>query len=177
MATETRSRLRGRTTSVRVGPDLGLLVVRLIIGGLFMGHGTGKLFGWFGQGGPNGTGAFFESVGYKPGKELAIVDGILELGAGAMIVLGFMIPLAAAFIIGDMMNAAWVKSAMGFWIADNGYEYEFVLIFLMLTLTITGAGAYALDRNREWFRSRAGGVVVAVVLGLIGGIVMLMVRQ
>jgi len=162
---------------VPVGTDLGLLIVRLIIGGLFMGHGVGKLFGWFGQGGVNGTGAFFESVGYEPGKQLAIADGILELGAGAMLVFGFFIPLAAAIIIGDMMNAAWVKSADGFWVADNGYEYEFVLIFLVLALTVTGAGAYALDRNREWFRSRAGGVVVAVVLGLIGGIVMLMVRQ
>ena len=177
MATQARSRAGSRTTGVPLGTDVGLLVVRIVVGGLFMGHGTGKLFGWFGQGGVNGTGAFFESVGYKPGKELAIVDGILELGAGAMLVLGFMIPLAAAIIIGDMMNAAWVKSAMGFWTADDGYEYEFVLIFLMLALTITGAGAYALDRNRDWFRNRAGGVVVAVVLGVIGGIVMLMVRQ
>jgi putative oxidoreductase len=177
MAAPTRSRASGRTAGVSLGNDLGLLVVRIIIGGLLMGHGTGKLFGWFGQGGVNGTGAFFESVGYKPGKQLAIMDGILELGAGAMIVLGFMIPLAAAIIIGDMMNAAWVKSAMGFWTADNGYEYELVLIFLMLALTISGGGAYALDRNREWFRSRAGGVAVAVVLGVVSGIVLLMIRQ
>jgi putative oxidoreductase len=177
MAAQTRSRAAGRTASVPVGTDLGLLVVRIIVGGLFMGHGLGKLFGWFGQGGVDGTGAFFESVGYKPGKELAIAAGILELGAGAMLVLGFMIPLAAAIIIGDMMNAAWVKSSAGFWTADDGYEYEFVLIFLVLALAITGAGAYALDRNREWFRSRAGGVVVAIVLGLISGIALLMVRQ
>lgn len=177
MATRTRSRAGGRTASVPVGTDLGLLIVRIIVGGLFMGHGTGKLFGWFGQGGVDGTGAFFESVGYKPGKELAIADGILELGAGAMIVLGFMIPLAAAIIIGDMMNAAWVKSAMGFWTADQGYEYEFVVIFLMLALTVAGTGAYALDRDREWFRSRAGGVVVAVVLGVISGVALLIVRQ
>ncbi|HEU5159584.1 MAG TPA: DoxX family protein [Streptosporangiaceae bacterium] len=177
MAAETRSRVRGRTTSVPLGTDLGLLVVRLIVGGLFVGHGTGKLFGWFGQGGIDGTGAFFESVGYKPGEELAIVAGIVELAAGAMLMLGFMIPLAAAIIIGDMMNAAWVKSSAGFWVADDGYEYEFVLIFLVLALTITGAGAYALDRNREWFRSRAGGVAVAVVLGVISGIVMLVIRD
>jgi putative oxidoreductase len=177
MTAQTRSRAGGRTASVPLGADLGLLVVRLIVGGLFMGHGVGKLFGWFGQGGVDGTGAFFESVGYKPGKELAVVAGIIELGAGAMLVLGFMIPLAAAIIIGDMMNAAWVKSAAGFWTADDGYEYEFVLIFLALALTIAGAGAYSLDRNREWFRSRAGGVAVAVVLGVISGIVMLMIRE
>jgi putative oxidoreductase len=177
MATQTRSRVGGRTAGVPVGTDLGLLIVRVLIGGLFIGHATGKLFGWFGEGGVKGTGAFFESVGYKPGKELAIVAGILELGAGVLLVLGLLIPLAAAIIIGDMMNAAWVKSAAGFWVADHGYEYEFVLIFLALALTITGAGAYALDRNREWFGTRARGVVVAVILGLIGGIAMLIVRQ
>lgn len=176
MATDTRSSI-GRTTRVPVGTDLGLLIVRLLIGGLFIGHGTGKLFGWWGEGGVKGTGKFFESVGYKPGEKLAIMAGILETGAGVLLILGFLIPLAAAIIIGDMMNAAWVKSAAGFWVADQGYEYEFVLIFLVLALTFTGAGAYALDRNREWFRSRAGGVVVAVVLGLISGIVLLMVRQ
>jgi putative oxidoreductase len=177
MATQTRSRAGGRTASVPVGTDLGLLVVRLIVGGLFMGHGVGKLFGWFGQGGVNGTGAFFESVGYSPGEELAIAAGIIELAAGALLVFGFMIPLAAAIIIGDMMNAAWVKSSAGFWVADEGYEYEFVLIFLALALVIAGPGLYSIDRNREWFRSRAGGVAVAVVLGVVSGIVMLVIRD
>jgi putative oxidoreductase len=177
MATQTRSRVGRRTANVPIGTDLGLLIVRVLIGGLFIGHGTGKLFGWWGEGGVKGTGAFFESVGYKPGEKFAIFAGIVETGAGVLLVLGLLIPLAAAIIIGDMMNAAWVKSAAGFWVADQGYEYEFVLIFLMLALTITGAGAYALDRNRDWFGSRARGVAVAVVLGLLGGIIMLFVRQ
>jgi len=177
MATGTRSRVAGRTTGLPVGTDLGLLVVRVLIGGLFIAHGTGKLFGWFNQSGIKGTGAFFESVGYKPGENLAIMAGIFELVAGVLLVLGLLIPLAAAILIGDMMNAAWVKSGHGFWIAKQGYEYEFVLIFLMLALVIAGAGAYALDRDREWFGSRARGVAFAVVLGLIGGIAMLVVRQ
>lgn len=177
MSTGIRTERSGRATGVTVGADLGILVVRVVIGVLFMGHGLGKLFGWFGQGGVKGTGAFFESVGYKPGEQLAVMTGIFEVVAGVLLVLGFLIPLAAAIIIGDMMNAAWVKSAAGFWVADRGYEYEFVLIMLMLALTFTGAGAYALDRDREWFRSRAGGTLVAVVLGLVGGIIMLVIRN
>jgi putative oxidoreductase len=178
MSTATRSRTGRRVAGVPLGTDAGILVVRLVIGVLFMGHGTGKLFGWFGQGGIDGTAAFFEQVGYSPARELAIFTGIVELAAGAMLVFGFLVPLAAAAIIGDMMNAAWVKSAMGFWIADDGYEYEFVLIMIALALTITGPGLYSLDRDREWlFRSRAGGVAVAVILGVVSGVVMLVIRD
>jgi putative oxidoreductase len=177
MATQSRSHAAGRTTGLPIGTDLGLLVLRVILGALFMGHGLGKLFGWFGQGGIDGTAAFFKSVGYEPAKQLVVMDGILELAAGAMLVAGFLIPLAAAIIIGDMMNAAVVKSAAGFWVADQGFEYEFVIMILLLALTITGAGAYALDRNREWFGSRAAGVAFAVVLGVISGVAMLIVRN
>lgn len=177
MATQTRSHGADRAAGLPLGTDLGLLILRVIIGGLFMGHGLGKLFGWFGEGGINGTAAYFKSVGYEPAKQLVVMDGIFEVVAGAMLLAGFLIPLAAAIIIGDMMNAAVVKSAAGFWVADQGFEYEFVIMILLLTLTITGAGAYALDRNREWFGSRAGGVAVAVVLGVIGGVAMLIVRK
>ena len=177
MSTTTRSGTRRQGTGVPLGTDAGILIVRLVIGVLFIGHGTGKLFGWFGQGGVEGTGAFFEQVGYTPGEEMAIFAGIVEVVAGLLLVLGFLIPLAAAMIIGDMMNAAWVKSASGFWVADEGYEYEFVLIMLALALAFTGPGLYSVDRNKEWFRSRVGGVAVAVVLGLISGIVMLVIRD
>ena len=49
---------------------------RLLIGGLFIGHGTQKLFGWFGGHGPEGTGQFFESLGLRPGKQNAIAAGV-----------------------------------------------------------------------------------------------------
>jgi putative oxidoreductase len=177
MSTVTRSGAGRQIAGVTLGADLGILIVRLIIGILFIGHGTGKLFGWFGQGGVKGTGAFFEQVGYPHGQGFAIFAGIAELGAGALLCFGFLVPLASAIIIGDMINAAWVKSADGFWVADHGYEYELVLIIVSLALVIAGTGVYALDRDREWFGSRAGGVAVAVGLGLLSGIIMLIVRN
>jgi putative oxidoreductase len=178
MSTRTGPRTRtDQVAGVSLNADLGLLIIRLVIGLLFIGHGTGKLFGWFGQGGIKGTGAFFDQVGYHPAETLVVFTGIVELAAGILLCLGFLIPLASAIIIGDMMNAAYVKSAMGFWIADDGYEYELVLILLVTVLAITGAGAYALDRDRQWFRNRAGGLIFAVVLGVLSGVAMFIVRD
>ncbi len=51
------------TTDAR---DLGLLALRVGVGGTLVAHGTQKLFGWFGGHGLDGTGAFFESVGFTP---------------------------------------------------------------------------------------------------------------
>jgi putative oxidoreductase len=176
MSAATESDTGRRSAGATLGSDLAILIVRIVVGVLFLGHGTGKLFGWFGQGGVKGTGAFFESVGYKPGETLAIFTGIIELAAGVLLILGFLVPLASAIIIGDMINASYVKSADGFWVADGGFEYELVLIFIMLALAVAGPGALAIDRNRDWFRSRTGGVVVAVVLGVLAGGVMVVYR-
>jgi putative oxidoreductase len=166
-----------RSASVPLGTDFGILFVRVVVGALFMGHGLGKLFGWFGQGGVKGTGAFFESIGYKPGEELAIFTGIIEVAAGLLLVLGLLVPLAAAIIVGDMANAAWVKSAAGFWVVDEGFEYELVLIVVVLALALTGPGAFAIDHKRDWFGGRVGGFLVALVLGLVAGGVMAFVRE
>jgi putative oxidoreductase len=177
MSTRTGTETDNRAAGAAAGADAAIMLVRVIIGALFIGHGTGKLFGWFGQGGVKGTGAFFKSVGYQPAETLAILDGVVEVVAGLLLVLGLLVPLAAAAIIGDMLNAAWVKSADGFWVADNGFEYEFVLIITMIALTVAGTGAYAIDRNRNWFGNRTGNVAVAIVLGLIGGGILAIIRK
>lgn len=164
--TETDTQAVARTSRA----DTAILFVRVIIGALFIGHGTGKLFGWFGQPGVKGTAAFFQSLGYHPAHQLAIFAGVAETVAGVLLVLGLLVPLAAGGIIGDMANAAWVKSPHGFWISGNGFEYEFFVVITMLALAAAGAGALAIDRNRNWFGNRTGAVVVAVVLGAISGV-------
>src|SRR4051794_41639472 len=84
--------------------NLGRLIVRLVIGGLFIGHGTQKLFGWFGGGGPEGTGQYFEGVGLRPGKRHAVAAGGAEAGGGAPLAARLATPLAAASMIGGVLT-------------------------------------------------------------------------
>src|SRR5262249_41956734 len=60
--------------------DIALLVLRVVVGGLFAGHGAQKLFGWFGGHGLQKTGGFFESLGFRPGLPFAFLAGAAELG-------------------------------------------------------------------------------------------------
>ncbi|MGW0834480.1 DoxX family membrane protein, partial [Streptomyces prunicolor] len=72
--------------------DLGLLLLRLGTGGVLAAHGAQKLFGWFGGGGIEGTGAAMEAMGYAPGKQSAVMAGLAEAGGGALLALGLATP-------------------------------------------------------------------------------------
>ena len=100
----------------------GRLILRLIVGGYFFGHGTQKLFGWFGGYGPEGTGQFFESIGLRPGKLHAQAAGAAEAGGGALLVAGAATPVAASVLIATMLTAIHrVHLKNGPWVSDQGY--------------------------------------------------------
>ena len=126
--------------------NFGLFVLRLVVGGLFIGHGTQKLFGWFQGHGLEGTGGFFESLGYKPGKHMAALAGLSESGAGAMLILGFLTPLAAAMIIGVMMNAMIaVHADKGIWNSNGGVELPLVYATIAAMFALAGPGSWSVD--------------------------------
>src|SRR5207248_5394346 len=100
--------------------NLGLLVLRLVVGLLLAGHGAQKLFGWFGGHGLAGTAGFFEKLGFRPGKPHAFLSGLAEFGGGVSIVLGFLTPLGAAAIIGGMGVAIGAAHAgKGFFVMEG----------------------------------------------------------
>src|SRR5436190_22303184 len=102
--------------------DTGLFIVRLVFGALLIGHGTQKLFGWFGGHGLDGTGGFFESLGLKPGRRNAIAAGLAEAGGGALLAAGAATPLAGAAISGSMVTAIrHVHAPQGPWSTDGGW--------------------------------------------------------
>lgn len=126
--------------------DFGLLIIRLVIGLLFVGHGAQKLFGWFGGYGIKGTGGWFESIGMKPGAAMALFAGLAELIGGILFVLGLLTPLAGIIIAGTMVMAiAKVHGPNGLWATSNGYEYNLTLLAVAIGMALIGPGQYALD--------------------------------
>src|SRR3954463_604950 len=135
------------TTSPGDHMKLGRTLVRLLIGGLFVGHGTQKLFGWFGGHGPDATGQYFESLGMTPGKRHASAAGASEAVGGLLLASGFLTPVAAASISGVMLTAIRkVHADKGVWVTEGGFEYNAVLLALMFGLAEAGPGPYSLDR-------------------------------
>jgi putative oxidoreductase len=125
---------------------LGLFLIRLVIGVSFIGHGTQKLFGWFGGYGLEGTGGFFDSIGLKPGKTMALMAGTAQLVGGILFVLGLLTPIAAILIAFTMFIAiVKVHFANGYWATANGYEYNLLILITAIAVALTGPGKYALD--------------------------------
>jgi putative oxidoreductase len=122
------------------------LLLRLTIGGLFAGHGLQKLAGWFGGHGPEGTGAFFEQVGLRPGRAQAVAAGAAELGGGTLLALGLATPMAAATLTAVMANAVrHVHGAKGPWNQDGGWELHAIVVAALALLAETGPGPLSLD--------------------------------
>jgi putative oxidoreductase len=151
--------------------DLALLVLRVVVGLLFVGHGAQKLFGSFGGHGLEGTGGFFENLGLKPGKVHAFNAGAAEFFGGALLALGLLTPVAAVLLIGTMTVAiATVHFSKGIWSTDGGYEYNLVLIAAAAALAGTGPGSWSLDNafGIDW--SGTAWVIGALAVGIIGGL-------
>jgi putative oxidoreductase len=149
--------------------DLRRPVVRAVIGGLFIGHGTQKLFGWFGGHGPEGTGQFFESAGIRPGRRNAIVAGAGEALGGALLAVGLLTPLAGAVLSSVMITAIrHVHGAKGPWVTEGGYEYNAVMLATVFALVEAGPGPLSLDRLLGRERSGSGWAVAQLVAGAAG---------
>jgi putative oxidoreductase len=149
-----------------------LVLLRVVVGLLFVGHGSQKLFGWFGGQGMAGWTESIQKAGLEPVMFWAYFEPIAEMTAGAMLVLGLLTPLAAAVIIGDMLVAIIkVHAGKGLWSQNGGFEYNLVLIALLLLVGFVGPGLYSLDRRLPFALPRphtfiAALVVTALVVGL-----------
>jgi putative oxidoreductase len=151
--------------------DLALLVLRLVVGLLFVGHGAQKLFGVFGGGCLDATAGVFDSIGLRPGWLHARAAGTAEFLGGALIALGLFTPFAAAALIGVMAAAiVSVHGKNGIWNSNQGYEFNVVLIAAVFALAGIGAGAWSLDNAFGFDLHGVIWALAALAAGLIGGV-------
>lgn len=157
--------------------DIGRLLLRLAIGGFFVGHGTQKLLGWFGGDGLDATGRFFESTGLRPGRAHAFAAGVAEAGGGALLAVGAATPAAAAALSSVMLTAIrTVHWKNGPWTASGGYEYNAVLITAVLALAELGPGRWSVDAalgsrmsGTRWALAAAAGGVLGSTAAIAAG--------
>src|SRR3954452_8957035 len=148
---------------------LGRGVARTVVGGLFIGHGTQKLFGWFNGHGLKGTSGFFDSIGLRPGRHHAVAAGTAEAVGGTLLLAGAATPLAGAALSGTMITAIRsVHWKNGPWSTEGGYEYNAVLLALLLTLVEAGPGRLSVDAALGRERKGAGWALAALGAGAAG---------
>jgi putative oxidoreductase len=156
------------------GLDLGLLVLRVVLGGLFVAHSAQKLFGWFQGDGINGTAKLLESFGFHSHTTLlAWMTGLTELAGGALVLLGLFTPAGAAAILGLMGSAIWVKF--------NGHQFvgnvelEAIYGAAAFALLFTGPGRVSMDRPTPWYRHTAAFGVIFFLLAAAAAVTMVVV--
>jgi putative oxidoreductase len=157
--------------------DLGLLILRVVVGLTLAAHGSQKLFGWFGGYGLAGTGAFLEQLGFRPGKAQAFLSGAAEAGGGLLLAAGLFTPVAAAAIVSVMFVAIvsvhWTK---GFFTQNGGFEFPLALASAAVALAFAGPGALSLDHvlGLSWQGETWG--LAALGAGLLMGAAPLLAR-
>jgi len=150
------------------GVNIGLLVLRLVVGLLWCGHGAQKLLGWFGAKQRGTLEEEFSHFGYHPPLLFGRLAGTTELTGGLLLASGLLTPIGAGLLACVAVQAtAAVKWQNGCWIQDDGYEYLAVLAAVGVAFAFVGAGELSLDHALgTGFAGVTAGIVVAVVAAL-----------
>ena len=115
-----------------------LSILRIIVGLLFLEHGTSKYLSL----------PVSPSTGVTP-MSLSGINGIIELIGGVLIVLGLFTRPVAFILAGDMAVAYFIAHApRGFFPLLNAGELAIVYCFVFLYLAVAGGGVWSLDHLR-----------------------------
>ncbi len=170
--------------------DLGLLILRVVVGAVFLVHGLQKLTGWWGGPGIDGFTVFLANnpnpgLGFTAdaARPLAIVGGLCETIGGALLILGLLTPIAGASVLGVIIVAALYKVTLagGLWFfagqgataaspGGTGIEYEIVLAAAAIALILAGPGTYSVDRKWGWARRPAWGSAAWLIIAIAGAV-------
>lgn len=123
--------------------DVVLLLARIILGAVFVAHGWQKLTEF----GLDGTGQAFDQMGIPAPQAAATFAAVVELGAGAALLVGLLTPLAALLLAFDMAGAFWfVHRGTEVFVSENGWELVGALLAGAVVIGAVGPGRVSLDR-------------------------------
>lgn len=131
--------------------DLGLLILRVAIGGVVLAHGLIKIgwpisMGMRGMAAVRGTAGFFGTLGFWPPLFWAIVSIAAEIGGGLLTILGLGGPIGPGLLFGNLLIvtlvAHWPK---GFWSHNGGIEFPLPLAAGGLAIALLGNGGWSVD--------------------------------
>ncbi|MGW5231576.1 DoxX family protein [Streptomyces nodosus] len=157
--------------------DAGLLVLRLLLAGLLVGHALQKSVGWFRGTGFEKTAEVFESWGFRPGRRHVALATTCELLGGTLLATGLLTRVGCAIVIGTMIVAAAPNAGNGLWAHLGGCEVPVTYAGTAACLAITGPGQFSLDHVTGLRGAGAWGAPAAIVLGVVAAVPPLLNRR
>lgn len=148
-----------KTDSNTLRRDLPLLLMRLMIGWVFVFHGSQKLFGWFGGYGIEGTAGFFEQIGIPFPVANVILAGSAEFFGGLVLLIGTGTSIAVIPMIVSMLVASFVAHGKAFSVQDGGMEYALTLAVVLTALGLMGPGRFTVGRLLSTTHVETGGAL------------------
>jgi putative oxidoreductase len=149
--------------------DLGLLILRLVVGLTLTAHGAQKWFGWFGGPGIEGWSGIMARMGVRPAGAWARLSAVTEFGGGLMLALGLFSGLAAAGLAAVMVMAiVKVHWGKGFFNKNGGIEFPLGLLGGMIAIGLSGPGAYAMLPQPPLGWTSQTLFLIALTIGLLG---------
>jgi putative oxidoreductase len=165
--------------------NTALLVLRLVPGLLFMGHGLQKLVPakysppLLHSTGPGALAGFFEQLGLRPGLASVLLAGVGEAGGGFLLASGLVTPLGTVLLAAVMTTAILsVHIRKGIWNTDGGIELPLVYLMLAFAVSALGPGSYSIDSwagianwtGIHWAQTDVVRAGAAVGIGVAGGL-------
>lgn len=132
--------------------NTALLILRLVPGLLFMGHGLQKLVSprhsppLLHAMGPRAAAGFFDQLGLRPALPALVAAALAELGGGFLIAAGLVTPLGTALLAAVMTTAIFsVHIRKGIWNTDGGIELPLLMLTVAFVVSALGPGSLSID--------------------------------